>query len=65
MQSTHEQNELSTDKLLNRSEVSALLSVKPDTIKKWQYSGKIKVYCTINGRPRYAKSEILKLMVKN
>lgn len=51
-------------KLLSRNEVSELLSVKSETVRKWQQRGKLKVHCTINGRPRYSTEDIEKLIIK-
>ncbi len=46
-------------KYLRRSEVAKLLNVKPTTIDKYRYNGKIE-RLTVNGGPRYDRDKIIK-----
>lgn len=46
---------------LSRKQAAEYLSVKPDTIRKWQNKGKIKAACFVNDRPRYSLEDLTKV----
>lgn len=52
------------EKLLTRKEVAEILSVKPDTVKKWQRAGIVTPCCRLNGRPRYDLNEVINAVSK-
>jgi len=39
--------------LLTRKQTAEILSVKPDTVRKWHKANILKPSCLLNGRPRY------------
>ena len=49
-------------KILTRKEVANYFKVKTVTVRNWQYEGKIKPYCRINGRPRYRLEDLQHLL---
>ena len=48
--------------LLTRKQVADILSVKPDTVRKWHKANILKPYCTLNGRPRYRLTDLTHLL---
>ena len=49
------------NKLVSRTELAALLSVHPLTIRTWEKSGRIKPVLYVGLRPRYAIEDIEKM----
>lgn len=48
--------------LLTRKEAAQMLRVKPDTVRKWHNTHKVQAIGYVNGRPRYSKEELEKLI---
>lgn len=51
-----------SDRLLTLSEACKMLGVHPNTLRKWDGQGKIRVVRTVGGRRRIPESEFERLM---
>ncbi len=52
------------ERLLTLKEACKLLGIHPNTLRKWDKQGKIRVVRTVGGRRRIPESEVKRLMLK-
>lgn len=55
----------SSEKLLTINEVAEILSVHPETLRRWDNLGKLKAVRVGQGHRRYKRSDIDKLLKTN
>jgi predicted site-specific integrase-resolvase len=48
--------------MLNRKQIAEMFCVTAQTVRLWEKKSLIKPCCHINGRPRYSKEEVNRLM---